>query len=220
MASKRRIGAQSSETRSLILDAAEQLMLEEGYGTITSRRLAAKAGLKSQLVHYYFGTMEELLFALMRRGAERMFDMHAKALASDQPLWALWDLCRNQTIARLAVEMLALASHSKEIAAEQARYAEQLRAMQTAALSRPLREYGLAPEVCPAVSASVLMVAVAHALGIEATLGIATGHRETQTLVEQFLTRFEGPRKQPGAVPRKRSAVRVDKSRTGSGARD
>ena len=66
----RRIGAPDAKNRGLLLDAAEQLMLEEGYAAVTSRRLASKAGLKPQLVHYYFRTMEDLFLEVFRRRAE------------------------------------------------------------------------------------------------------------------------------------------------------
>ena len=56
--------------RGALLDAAEQLMLEEGYAAVTSRRVAAQAGLKPQLVHYYFRTMDDLFLAVFRRRAE------------------------------------------------------------------------------------------------------------------------------------------------------
>ena len=67
----RRIGTETSKTRAALLDAAEKLMLEEGYAAVTSRHVAAKAGLKPQLVHYYFRTMEDLFLALFRRRAEQ-----------------------------------------------------------------------------------------------------------------------------------------------------
>ena len=67
MASARRIGAPDAKNRGVLLDAAEQLMLEEGYAAVTSRRVAEKAGLKPQLVHYYFRTMEDLFLAVFRR---------------------------------------------------------------------------------------------------------------------------------------------------------
>ena len=91
----RRIGAETSETRGALLDAAEQLMLAEGYAAVTSRRVAAQAGLKPQLVHYYFRTMDDLFLAVFRRRAEQGLERQAEALASDQPLWALWDLSRD-----------------------------------------------------------------------------------------------------------------------------
>ena len=66
----RRIGAEDSKTRAQLLDAAERLLLEEGYAAVTSRRVAAKAGLKPQLVHYYFRTMDDLFVAVFRRRAD------------------------------------------------------------------------------------------------------------------------------------------------------
>ena len=50
MASGRRIGAEDSKTRAVLLDATEQLMLEEGYAAVSSRRVARTAGLNAGLV--------------------------------------------------------------------------------------------------------------------------------------------------------------------------
>src|SRR5262249_22294781 len=52
MALERRNSEESSGTRNAILDATEAIMREEGYAAVSSRRVAEKAGLKSQLVHY------------------------------------------------------------------------------------------------------------------------------------------------------------------------
>ena len=92
MTSTRRIGTESSATRTALLDAAQQVLLEEGYAAATSRRVAARAGLKPQLVHYYFRTMDDLFLALVRRGAEQNLERQAEALASPEPLRALWEL--------------------------------------------------------------------------------------------------------------------------------
>src|SRR5437763_9767850 len=86
MASARRIGAPDAKNRGVLLDAAEQLMLEEGYAAVTSRRLAEKAALKPQLVHYYFRTMDDLFLAAFRRRAEQGLEVQARALQSRQPL--------------------------------------------------------------------------------------------------------------------------------------
>src|SRR5271155_4449899 len=68
MASRRRIGVEGSETWALLLDTAELIMREEGYPAVTTRRLAGRMGVSSQLVHYYFRSMDDLFLALMRRG--------------------------------------------------------------------------------------------------------------------------------------------------------
>ena len=70
MASARRIGAPDAKNRGVLLDAAEELLLQEGYAAVTSRRVADAAGLKPQLVHYYFRTMEDLFLEVFRRRAE------------------------------------------------------------------------------------------------------------------------------------------------------
>jgi AcrR family transcriptional regulator len=103
MTSARRIGAPDAKNRGLLLDAAEQLMLEGGYTAVTSRRLASKAGLKPQLVHYYFRTMEELFLAVFRRRAEEGLQVQAQALASPQPLWALWRFGTDPALHRYGV---------------------------------------------------------------------------------------------------------------------
>ncbi len=81
MTSARRIGAPDAKNRAVLLDAAEQLMLEEGYAAVTSRRVAERAALKPQLVHYYFRTMDELFLAAFRRRAEQGLEVHAHGVA-------------------------------------------------------------------------------------------------------------------------------------------
>src|SRR5204862_323990 len=133
--SPRRIGAEDSKTRAQLLDAAEHLMIEEGYAAVTSRRVAAKAGLKPQLVHYYFRTMDDLFVALVRRGAEQNLKRQARALASPQPLRALWAFSTDPAGTAFIMEISALANHRKEIRAEWAAYAEQFRQLQNEALT-------------------------------------------------------------------------------------
>src|SRR5262245_59714606 len=89
-------GEGSASTRDALLDAAQALMLEDGYAAVTSRRVAAKAGIDAALVYYYFGTMDDLCIALFRRNAQRRAERVNAALASPQPLWALWDALREQ----------------------------------------------------------------------------------------------------------------------------
>jgi AcrR family transcriptional regulator len=45
------------------MGATESVMREEGYGALTSRHVAARAGLNQQTVYYYFETMDGLLLA-------------------------------------------------------------------------------------------------------------------------------------------------------------
>src|SRR5580700_3956536 len=118
MPSGRRIGAPDAKNRGVLLDAAEQLMLEEGYAAVTSRRVAAQAGLKPQLVHYYFRTMDDLFLAVFRRRAEENVTRAERALATDGSLRALWQLNADPRGARFNIEFVALANHRKAIRTE------------------------------------------------------------------------------------------------------
>jgi AcrR family transcriptional regulator len=62
-------GASSArrEVTESLLDAAERLLVEQGYAAITTRKLASAAGVNHGLVHYYFGSMEEVMVQVLER---------------------------------------------------------------------------------------------------------------------------------------------------------
>jgi AcrR family transcriptional regulator len=60
-------GAQ--ETAPVILDAAEKLFSFHGFHGVTVRAVANECGVDSALVHYYFGTKQELFDAVFSRRA-------------------------------------------------------------------------------------------------------------------------------------------------------
>src|SRR6188472_3336732 len=113
MASARRIGAPDAKNRGVLLDAAEELLLQEGYAAVTSRRVAAAAGLKPQLVHYYFRTMDDLFLELFRRRAEENVVRFERAIAQDGSLTNLWQLNKDSRGAVFTLEFMALANHRK-----------------------------------------------------------------------------------------------------------
>jgi AcrR family transcriptional regulator len=192
MTSSRRIGAPDAKNRGVLLDAAEQLMLEEGYAAVTSRRLAERAGLKPQLVHYYFRTMEDLFLAVFRRRAEEGLDVQARALQSPQPLWALWRFGTDPTATRITMEFAALANHRKSMRAEIGYYAERFRDEQRKAISTALQRYDIDADDVPPVVWSVLITSVSRVLVMEQELGMSAGHEETVEFVERYLRRLEG----------------------------
>jgi AcrR family transcriptional regulator len=200
MTSARRIGAPDAKNRVLLLDAAEQLMVEEGYAAVTSRRLANKAGLKPQLVHYYFRTMEELFLEVFRRRGEEALEVHAQMLQSPQPLWALWRFGTDPAFTRISMEFMALANHRKELRAEIAYYAERLREGERQAVASALQRYGADVNDVPPVVWTVLMSSLSRFLVLEQAIGMSAGHAETLELVEDYLRRLEGePRPIEGA---------------------
>jgi AcrR family transcriptional regulator len=192
MTTARRIGAPDAKNRGVLLDAAEQLMLDEGYAAVTSRRVADKAGLKHQLVHYYFRTMDDLFLALFRRRAERGLKYQSEILNSAQPLWALWKFHTESPDTGLTMEFTALANHRKDLRAEIAYYAERFRDEQIRVVTSALERYGMDPDELPPVVAITLVMGVSQLLVMEQALGVSVGHAETVELVERHLRRLEG----------------------------
>ena len=192
MTSARRIGAPDAKNRGVLLDAAEQLMLEEGYAAVTSRRVADKAGLKPQLVHYYFRTMDDLFLAVFRRRAEQGLQLQARALDSPQPLWALWRFSTNPSTTRLTMEFMGLANHRKVLRAEIAYYAERFRDEQNKAMTAALQRYGVNDSDVPPIVWTVFATSVSRVLVMEQALGMSSGHAEMLGFCEQWLRRLEG----------------------------
>lgn len=56
--------------RQAILDAAEGLFARHGFYGVTTRQVAAEAGVDTALIHYYFGAKRELFDAVFLRRAE------------------------------------------------------------------------------------------------------------------------------------------------------
>jgi AcrR family transcriptional regulator len=170
-------------------------MLDAGYAAVSSRRVAAVAGVRPALVHYYFRTMDDLFLAAFQRRAEQAFAHQQRALQSPQPLWSLWEVSRDPRGTVLTMEFSALANHRPAIRAEITAAAERIRAQQVAMLTDALAAHGVSSDDCPPVVAAVLIAGISVLLALEqGSLGMSTGHTETIAHVEGFLTRLEGER--------------------------
>jgi len=187
MESSRRTGAKDSQTRSHLLDAAEQLMLEEGYAAVTSRRVGHKAEISPQLVHYYFGTMDDLFLEVFRRRAEEGFAQFERALEAQPTLRTIWSSLSAGPGSVFNLEFVALANHRKAIRAELASYAERFRTMQLDAITSILAARGPLPDGMTPEVVLVTMAGVAQIIALERALGVSGGHDTTLAFVEQFL---------------------------------
>jgi AcrR family transcriptional regulator len=180
-------GARDSSTRAQLLDAAEQLMLEEGYAAVTSRRVGRTAEISPQLVHYYFHTMDDLFLEVFRRRAEEGFSQFARAIEAEPTLRTIWRSLTDGRGAVFNIEFVALANHRMAIRAEMASYAERFRTMQLDAVWSILAGHeplpnGITPDVV-----LVALAGVSQLIGLERALGVGGGHEQTLAFVEQYL---------------------------------
>jgi AcrR family transcriptional regulator len=193
MAGKRAGGEKDPDARTRLIEATAAIMREEGYAAATSRRVAARAGVRSALVYYYFPTMDDLFVAVLRAGAEGALGRMRRALADDDPLRTLWVINTDARFTGLNTEFMALANHRKAIGVELKAYAERVRDIETAAVTMVLRSHGVDLDEYPPVVMSMLLTGAARILCNEGAVGVEQGHRELRDYVERYLTRFADP---------------------------
>lgn len=187
----RRMGPANSETRMAMLDATERVLRDEGYAAVSSRRIAQEAGLKQQLVYYYFHTMDELLLATFRRRTERALARLRTTLESDHPLRALWEMISEQSVAGLSGEFMALANHHEGIRAEVTRYVEESRALEAQVLSRLMPKAQAGSPPLSAAALSMAMSSISQTLARETETGITSGHADIRAFIAWCLERFD-----------------------------
>lgn len=188
--SPRRVGAETSATRAQMLDAAEALMRKEGYASVSTRKVAAEAGLKPSLVHYYFPTTDDLLIALFRRGADQSDVMLEAALAAPDPMVALWRFFADTSRTALTLEFMALANHRKAIRAFMVEHSEQMRLRQAEMIRRVMGERIAGLDGLSAEAISLIMAGIGRVLIMEGALGVTMGHAEARAWVEARIARM------------------------------
>ena len=188
MPQNRRMGLESSKQRSVLIDAAEAILCDEGYAGISARNVATRAGLTKQLLYYYFRTMDDLILALVRRVNEHRLERFEEVMRSPDPMRELWDLNNNPAGAALATELTAIAAHREAVRAEIVASARQFRMLQVRAVSDFLADRGMGDR--PAAGIVMIAVALAKTFTSEAALGLTEGHAEALSIVERMLSEF------------------------------
>jgi AcrR family transcriptional regulator len=176
--------------RASLLQAAEDLMRESGYAAVTSRQVAAKAGLKPQLVHYYFKTMDDLFLEVFRNLATDLIGRQKAILSSTRPLRDLWKLAVDATGVVLN-EFVALANHRKVIKDEIADYGDRFRRGQTEVMAHILTRKGHVKVGWTPVFAAFVLNSLARGLAVEGELGMSLGHAEVLRTIKHFIDEFE-----------------------------
>lgn len=77
--------AATLDTRTTLLDAAAQVLRERGYAALSTREVAAAAGVPLSQIHYHFGSKQGLVLALFEYLNAQLFDRQ-KALFDDPSL--------------------------------------------------------------------------------------------------------------------------------------
>lgn len=191
MASNRRMGPENSAIREQLMDGVETVMIEQGYGALTARNVAERAGLKHQLVYYYFHSMEELLLTAYRRRTDQVMARVEQATGAPRPLQALWEANSDPVQAALTVEYMALANHNDAIRAETVEFGERLRRTGLSKVAERLGETAADSAALNPFAITMAVQSIGAILGMEAALGISGGHAETRALVQWCLDQLQ-----------------------------
>lgn len=184
-APKRRMGNIDSAMAQSMLTATEEVLKEEGYAALTSRRVAEYVGVKQRLVYYYFATMDDLIIESFRRLAIRDLERLRNSVSSDHPLHDIWDVGVNTADSRLVAEFMALAYRNEGLRVEVAKFIEDARDIQVAAIRKAIGNNDDLKELKP-IALALISSSVALAMNREAAIGVTKGHQTVKRLIKRF----------------------------------
>jgi AcrR family transcriptional regulator len=175
-----------------LLDAAERLLAGAGYAAVTTRRLAEEAGVNHGLVHYYFGSNENLLVRALERFTERLIARQRELYAADLPFADKWRtamrylMSEDVSYQKIWLELQALAWNNADISERLVRVNTEWRAVLTGAFDEPHRQLGIELPLEALVS---LVMTFNLGIIVERLGGIDTGHRELLDWIDRWISR-------------------------------
>jgi AcrR family transcriptional regulator len=178
------------DAESALLDAAERLLVGTGYAGITTRRVAEEAGVNHGLVHYYFGSMENLLVRVLERFTERLIVRQKAMYAADTPFIEKWRAAMRYLVGedveyqKIWLELQALAWNRPELRERVAHVNDEWRSVLTEALAAAREQYGITMPLGALVS---LVMTFNEGIILERAQGISAGHDELIRWIDQWL---------------------------------
>jgi AcrR family transcriptional regulator len=175
------------------LDAAERLLVDVGYSAITTRRLAGEAGANQGLVHYYFGSMENLLVRVLERFTERLIVRQRAMYAADLPFIDKWreamrylDEDFSSGYQKVWYELQAMAWSKPELQERIAHVTEEWREVLAEAFEQARREHGIEMPIDALIT---LVATFNQGIILERLSGIDSGHRALLDWIDDWLER-------------------------------
>lgn len=175
-----------------LLDAAEHLLVEEGYGAITTRKLAEEAGVNHGLVHYYFGSMEEVMVQVLERFTARLIERQRAMYSSDRPFldkwrtaWSFQEEDLSAGYSKIWLELQALAWNRPDLRARVQQVNQEWRRVLTEAFAPALRDYGF--DALSLKAAVSLVMTMAQGYALERLSGIDEGHAALLSEIEAWM---------------------------------
>jgi AcrR family transcriptional regulator len=180
------------QTEEAFLDAAERLLVSVGHAGITTRALAQEARANHGLVHYYFGSMENLLARVLERFTERMIARQRAMYAEpDVPFSEKWRtamryLDADRDYQKVWFELQALAWNRPELQERVAHVNAEWRGVLSEAFDEARERYGIDMPLNALVS---LVMTFNEGIMLERLSGVEAGQPELLQWIEDWLER-------------------------------
>ena len=195
-----------NDTVDAFLDAAERLLISVGYAGVSARRLAEEAGANHGLIHYYFGSMEQLLVQVLERFTQRLIERQRAMYAADAPFLEKWrtavgylddDLASGYQ--KIWFELQALGWNHPELRERLARIHSQWRETLTQAFTEALADYHLDTERFPLDAIVALVVTFNEGIILERLGGVTEGQAELLAMIDRWLVSLEATKSDSAA---------------------
>ena len=177
-----------------LLDAAERLLISVGYANITTRKLAEEAGVNHGLVHYYFGSMQELLLQVLERFTDRLIERQRQMYAAEGPFIEKWRHAMafleddaSSGYSKVWYELQALGWNDPSIRKRVAQVFLTWRRVVADAFEKAYDEYGMDRKRYPLDAIVALVGTFNEGMVLEILLGIRQGHRALLDLIDGWL---------------------------------
>jgi AcrR family transcriptional regulator len=177
-------------------DAAERLLVREGHAQLSTRRVAQEAGVNHGLVHYYFGSMEELLMQVLERFTAALIERQRAMYTTDAPFiekWrAAWRYHEEDLAAgypKIWLELQAMAWNEPRMRERAIAVNREWREVLTGAFDRARDEYD--GELPPTGALVALVMMFGQGAQLERLLGVDDGHRELLAWIDGWLESLE-----------------------------
>jgi len=187
-----------ADAEAKLLDAAERLLVDIGYAEITTRRVATEAKVNHGLVHYYFGSMEELFVQVLERFTSRLIERQRAMYATDEPFLDKWRTAMRYLETDLAsgyqkvwLELQALAWNRPDLKKRVARVTLRWRRVLSDAFSDAMTAYGIDRRRYPVDAVVSLVMTFNQGLILERHSGVTQGHTSLLKMVERYLAGLE-----------------------------
>lgn len=181
-----------------LLDAAESLLVDVGYAGVTVRALAERAGVNQGLIHYYFGSMEEVLVQTLERFTERLIERQVALYAGPEPFVIKWRRAMtylgedyDSGYQKVWLELQALAWNHEDLRDRVAKVLERWVDVLRPAFAAGMDELGIDRDQLPLDALVALVATFNQGVMVERLVGADSGHQALLRWIDHRLIEQE-----------------------------